>query len=105
MSWADDRWRGSYDAWKLASPDDEYGDDTAPEDECEHEDYDHDILTGIATCNMCEHRWHMTEAEIKRDQELAGAYDQQCREWEAQNQREADEAETTPAVIDDEVPF
>lgn len=27
------------------------------EDECPHEEYEADILTGIAACDMCGHRW------------------------------------------------
>ena len=34
--------------------------------ECDHDDYDIDILTGRASCNMCDYRWWATEAQIKR---------------------------------------
>lgn len=47
-----------------------------PEDECEHEDYEVDILIGRATCNMCGHRWYQTEDEMRREEErqhIAGA--------------------------------
>ena len=33
---------------------------------CDHSDYDLDILTGRAVCNMCEHRWWATQREIER---------------------------------------
>ena len=50
--------------------DDDPFDDDAPELECDHEEYDLDILTGRATCVRCNHRWFMSDTELKRDQEL-----------------------------------
>lgn len=36
--------------------------------DCDHEDYELDILTGRATCTMCNHRWFMSDEELARDQ-------------------------------------
>ena len=49
--------------------DDEYEYDL-PEDDCWHEDCDVDILTGRASCNMCDHRWWMTDDEFDAWQKL-----------------------------------
>ena len=72
MTWHDESWKDSYDAWKLESPYDDC------EDECDHEDCDADILTGRAICNRCGHSWWQTEAEIAAEIDRIRAYD----EWE-----------------------
>ena len=41
--------------------------------ECDHEDYDLDILIGRATCNMCDHHWYMSVAEFDRHQRRCAA--------------------------------
>ena len=41
-----------------------------PEDECYHEDYEIDILTGIASCDGCGHRWMLTAKDFEREHEL-----------------------------------
>lgn len=33
-------------------------------DGCDHEDFDLDILTGRATCNMCSEGWYANESEM-----------------------------------------
>jgi hypothetical protein len=58
MSWNDDSWKDSYDAWKLASPDDEY------DEPCDHEDYEVDILTGRCHCDRCSESWYASDEEI-----------------------------------------
>ena len=40
-------------------------------EECVHEDYEIDILTGRATCDDCGHHWFATDAQMKAHQELA----------------------------------
>lgn len=44
--------------------------DDGPADECDHDDYELDILTGRATCCCCDHVWYPSdeaiEAEIQR---------------------------------------
>lgn len=82
MAWDDDSWRDSYDAWKLASPDDDYDD---RENQCDHEDYDVDILTGRASCDHCLANWYVGEDEIVRQIEHQAAYDEQC---ERENRRQ-----------------
>ena len=59
---AERREMANYDTWK-SKPD--YGDE--PEDECDHEDYEVDILTGRATCNMCGHSWWQSPEEIEAE--------------------------------------
>lgn len=63
-------------------PDDYYNDDE-PQDECEHEDYESDILTGRATCNMCGFAWWQTQEEIDAEIERIRAYDEWQREQES----------------------
>lgn len=65
----DDSWRDSYDAWKLASPYDDYD-----YDECDHEDFDIDILDGRCTCHRCGERWTATEAELLHQIDSEAAY-------------------------------
>lgn len=68
MAWHDDSWKDSYDAWKLASPDDEY------DDPCDHEDYDVDILEGRARCHRCGESWYCSEEEVLRQIDAESAY-------------------------------
>jgi hypothetical protein len=70
MGWNDDSWRDGYDAWKLASPDDDYEE----EDPCDHEDYDVDIVSGLANCNICSADWYVGEDEIRLQIERENAY-------------------------------
>ena len=55
--------------------------DPYPGDECDHVDYEADILTGIATCH-CGHRWMQTSQEIASQREAQAVYDKQCDEWD-----------------------
>jgi hypothetical protein len=52
---------------------DPYPGDEGPE--CDHEDYDADILTGLATCGRCGHRWTQTAEEIAREREAEIAFE------------------------------
>lgn len=77
----------TYDAWKTRDDsfdgdEDRYGDE--PIDDCwHHDDYDADILTGRATCNMCGHSWWMTDREVATEIEHMRAYD----EWQREQHR------------------
>jgi uncharacterized protein YbaR (Trm112 family) len=53
--------------------DDPYPGDEAPD--CDHTDYEADILSGIAMCPDCGHRWMQTAAEIERERQAQIAYD------------------------------
>lgn len=57
-----------------------WSDDDGPD--CDHEDYEADILTGLATCGKCNHRWMQTPAEIERERVHAAEYDKMCAEWD-----------------------
>lgn len=59
---------------------DPYPDDDRPEDDCDHLDYEANILTGEAIC-ACGHRWVQTAAEIVARRENQIAYDEMCAEW------------------------
>lgn len=56
--------------------------DPYPEDDCDHEDYEADILTGMASCGRCGHRWMQTAQEIERERQAQIAYDAMCEAWE-----------------------
>jgi hypothetical protein len=103
MAWNDDSWRDSYDAWKLASPDDY--------DECLHEDYEADV-NGRATCDQCGTVWCLTKDEIERERQLHVAYDRMMRREEWRQWREDWVHRLAfwrrwrkPALIDDDIPF
>ena len=48
--------------------------------ECDHMDYEADILTGIATCS-CGHRWMQTNDERERERQRQVEYDRLCEQW------------------------
>lgn len=66
-----------YSAMHPWDEDDLYPDD-APE--CDHLDYETDILTGFATC-ACGHRWMQTSEEIERERQRQIEYDKMCEQW------------------------
>jgi len=72
----DDSWKDSYDAWKLASPDDEY------QDECEHLEFEID-LEGRAHCDVCDGCWWASAEEIASQRQRQREFDAWCRreEW------------------------
>lgn len=74
-------------------------DDDGPE--CDHEDYEADILTGMATCGRCNHRWIQTPAEIERERIHAAEYDKLCAEWDREP---VSRSEPLPPTGDD-IPF
>ena len=78
---SDDRWRDSYDAWKLASP---YDDDPYYEEDCDHGDFDVDHL-GEAHCNRCSERWMLTNEQLERYDRLQADLQ---RKWERNGRRE-----------------
>lgn len=78
MPWNDDSWRDSYDEWKLRSPYDEY-------DECYHEDYDIDLLSGRCHCNRCSESWSASAEEMQ----AAFDHEREYAEWvDKQHRRE-----------------
>lgn len=66
----------SYDKWKTTPPD-FYAD--VDERECDHEEFDYDILTGRAFCNYCDHQWWLTEAQLKAMESAVLEYDRMMR--------------------------
>jgi len=83
------------------------------EDECDHEDYDSDILTGRASCSMCGYSWWQSPAEIEAEIERHRRY----HEWEAEHQRPWNRfrewlyglrlswRRRKAAAVDDDIPF
>jgi len=72
------------------------------EDDCFHEDYEADILTGIATCPRCGYRWMLTSQQ--REQELAAhkSWEKMCVAWE---EHEKDLPVRCQSPDDDGLPF
>ena len=80
---------------------DPYPDDD--EEFCDHDDYEADILTGVATCVCCGYRWDQTAEEIERERQAQIAYDKQCEEWERETCPPMPKADI--ALTDDDLPF
>lgn len=72
------------------------------EDESFHEDYEIDILTGIASC-ICGHRWMLTAQDFQRHHEMQVEYDRQVAEWEADGLALDDARDCI--IAGDEIPF
>jgi len=64
---SDDKWKDSYDDWKLASPYDD-----GPERD--HEDYDIDILDGRGRCWRCGESWYVSNEEINAELDRQARY-------------------------------
>jgi hypothetical protein len=65
--------------------DDPYGDEW-PADECDHEEYEVDILLGRAQCCRCPHSWYQSEDEVRREIERIAAYDEYVAELESKGE-------------------
>ena len=63
----------------------EIEDDELADEHCDHEDYDADILTGLASCGRCGARWVQTKEEIERQLRAQADYDAYCEEVEKPN--------------------
>ncbi len=59
-----------------------YDDYDEPE-ECDHEDYESDILTGRAYCDRCRSSWYLSNDEIEAEHRRIEEYD----EWQRSQQR------------------
>lgn len=98
--------------------DDPYSDHAGyPEDDCDHEDYEADILDGTAKCWRCGYRWTQTASEIEREIEAQRAWDEQCEAWEHERRSPLNRMRNLvmrvrvwwqrprPRETDDEIPF
>lgn len=50
------------------------------EDDCDHENFDGDILTGRAMCYRCGHAWWMSSDEMKAEMRFQCEYQNQGEE-------------------------
>lgn len=89
-------------------------DDEPREDDCDHEDYEADILTGEATCHRCGHIWTQTPEEIEAEIDRQRAYSEyEDRENRRQWWRDLWERirsffprrKRTSTISDDGIPF
>lgn len=77
----------TYDQWKTDP--DPYGhysydyEHEEPEDECAHEYYERDILTGLATCENCDHRWYLSNEQVRADM----ARETEYAKWQRRERR------------------
>jgi len=51
-------------------------------EDCDHDEYETDILTGRATCGMCGHRWYLKAVQLANETERQRQYDEEQRYWE-----------------------
>jgi len=77
----------TYDQWKCSDPNDPwfYG-EPDEEIECDHDEYEADILTGRAFCCKCDHTWYQTSEEINSEIERQRLYQEgmdreERRQW------------------------
>lgn len=107
MLWDDDSWKDGYDAWKLASPYDEY------DEPCDHEDREIDTIEGRARCHRCGESWYASEEEILIAIDSEAAY-ARYEERETRRQRWFNLWEKIRTIIpcrkralvnDDDIPF
>lgn len=112
----DDRWRDSYDAWKLQSPYDDWEED--PRENCDHEEYEVD-WEGRAECHYCGAHWWLTPKQHEAYQEAEArwmkAYDRAQRREHSRFWRAVDWLRSIPkrihrlvqkpSPIDDDLPF
>lgn len=73
------------------------------EDDCDHIDYDLDILTGCAWCNDCSHSWLMTTEQLRRHERLQRKADQAWEQLYAETENPIDEC--GGPVDPSEIPF
>lgn len=60
--------------WNTTQPDSfDYSDDDWEQD-CDHEDYDADPISGRARCWRCGHAWYLTVEDIRREERHEAAY-------------------------------
>lgn len=71
-----------------------------PLDECEHEEFDHDILTGRATCARCGESWYLSYEEAATLSTLQGMWDGEMAKIEAPSP-----IQSTREVSEDDLPF
>lgn len=103
MPWYDDSWKDTYDAWKLASPYDDYDED--PRDDCGHEEFDVD-WNGRAHCTRCGDHWDATESEIAAERRAEIAWLREHSWWMRSWRWVKDRLTPKPKlVIDDDIPF
>jgi len=60
--------------------------DDTPQDECDHDAYEIDILTGRAECAFCSQSWYLTSEELDCEIERQASYHEDCereerRQW------------------------
>lgn len=78
----------TYDQWKTDSGHDELDeyDDYDAERECDHDQYEIDILIGRAECCMCPHSWYVSSEDVSREIERQARYQEDMereerRQW------------------------
>ena len=81
----------------------DYDDDL--EDECFHEDYEIDILTGVASCDGCGHRWMATDNEYQHRIDAQAAWDRECERLEQAGLALGDGTQGCHEITGDDIPF
>lgn len=61
--------------------------DDYPPDDCWHEEYEIDILTGRAECCYCQHSWYLSDAELSAEIQRQADY---MTEMEAEDEAARD---------------
>lgn len=74
------------------------------EPECHHEEYDVDILTGMATCTDCGYRWLMSPEETEKLCRLQAECNKQMARLEAEG-LDVNEPSSNEVISDDGIPF
>lgn len=71
------------------------------DDGCDHDEFEHDILTGRATCSMCDHVWYLTASDLEFLRSAEANYDAYLETIDA-----AEPIEARALVLEeDDLPF
>lgn len=55
-------------------------------DDCDHDGYERDILTGRCQCTRCPHYWYQSGDDMKREEARQAEWDEACATFDLQTE-------------------